>query len=63
MTFDLRGKEIEWDEVKEYLKEYVGDIYQIADTKAKANAAQGIPELIKIAGGKHFRPNTSKKAQ
>ena len=32
-----------------------------ANAKAKANAAQGIPELIEIAVGKHFRENTEAK--
>lgn len=68
-----------WDDVKAYLKEYVGEFYTIAETedvvfigndlpdeytgsrytyklkgtaaKAKANAAQGIPELLEIAVG------------
>lgn len=37
--------------------------YSIKGTnaKAKANAAQGIPELIEIAVGKHFRENTEAK--
>ena len=32
-----------------------------ATAKAKANAAQGLPEMIKIATGKHFRENNSEK--
>jgi hypothetical protein len=32
-----------------------------ANAKAKANASQGIPELLSIAKGKHFRENTAKK--
>jgi hypothetical protein len=31
------------------------------NAKAKANASQGIPELLNIAKGKHFRENTAKK--
>lgn len=89
---DIRFKgrrSINWDEVKEYLKRYVGDVYKILDTnnriyigadlpneysgsrytyslkgsaaKAKANAAQGIPELIEIATGEHYRENNKKK--
>lgn len=86
----FKGKRrVDWKDVREYLKKYVGDVYQIADTediifigsdlpseytgskytmslkggraKAKANAAQGIPELIEIAVGKYFRKNHSKK--
>ena len=80
----FKGKRsINWKDVREYLKNYIGDFYTIASTgdivyigldlpneysgskythsikgtnaKAKANAAQGIPELIEIAVGKHFR--------
>ncbi|MCR5430648.1 MAG: hypothetical protein K6E58_05420 [Eubacterium sp.] len=86
----FKGKRrIDWDDVKEYLKTYVGDIYKIVDSddfiyiggdlpdeytgseyskslrgaraKAKANAAQGIPEMIEIATGRFFRKNQSKK--
>ena len=32
-----------------------------ANAKAKANAAQGIPEMIEIATGKHFRENSGEK--
>ena len=79
----FKGKRrIDWDAVQEYLKQYVGEFYSIADSndvvyigadlpseysgsnyskqlrgtlaKAKANAAQGIPEMIEIAdNGKH----------
>ncbi len=80
---------VNWNDVKQYLKEYVGDFYTIAQTedviyigsdlpdeytgseytkslrggnaKAKANAAQGIPELLSIATGKYFRANKSTK--
>ena len=82
-------KSLNWDDVKDYLKEYVGDVYTIADSKdiiyigndlpdeytgseyteslrgakakAKANAAQGLPEILSIAKGKHFRVNKSDK--
>lgn len=86
----FKGKRsVNWKEVREYLKEYIGDFYTIAATgdvvyigsdlpreysgskytnsikganaKAKANAASGIPELIEIAVGKHFRQNQEDK--
>lgn len=86
----FKGKRsIDWDNVKEYLKMYVGEFYEIADTKdivyignelpdeytgskytyslrgsnakAKANASQGIPEMLEIAVGKHFRENKGDK--
>ena len=85
-----RGKRlVKWDEVKSYLENYVGEFYEITDTKdivyigkelpdeytgsrytyslkganakAKANASQGIPEMIKFAIGKHFRKNLGEK--
>lgn len=86
----FKGKKaINWDDVKAYLESYVGEFYEIADTKdivyigqdlpdeytgsrytyslkganakAKANASQGIPEMLKIAVGKHFRENSGEK--
>lgn len=86
----FKGKrQIDWNDVKDYLGQYVGEFYEIADTKdiiyigkdlpdeytgskythtlkgsnakAKANAAQGIPELLEIAEGKHFRENNAEK--
>lgn len=83
----FKGKrKVDWNDVKNYLKEYYGEIYKIADTndviyigndfsdeytgsrythklkgalaKAKANAAQGIPELLEIADNKRYRENT-----
>ena len=86
----FKGKRsIDWKEVRDYLKEYVGEFYTIAATgdviyigsdlpkeysgskytnslkgtnsKAKANAATGIPEMIEIAVGKHFRENHENK--
>lgn len=86
----FKGKrQVDWDDVKAYLEQYVGEFYEIADTKdvvyigkdlpdeytgskythklkggnakAKANAAQGIPELLEIATGRHFRVNTAEK--
>jgi len=45
--------------------EYAGSKYthsiKGSNAKAKANAAQGIPELIEIAIGKHFRENNEEK--
>ena len=45
--------------------EYSGSVYtkKLNGTvaKAKANAAQGIPELIEISVGKHFRENSGRK--
>ena len=86
----FKGKRsIEWTEVEEYLKQFVGKSYVIEDTndmiyigtdfpdeyahseyttflkganaKAKANAAQGVPELIEIATGMEYRENTKEK--
>ena len=79
----------DWDEVEEYLKEYIGEFYEIEETsekifisydfpdeyassdsrialkgavaKAKANAAQGIPELIQIASNEEYSENMKKK--
>ena len=86
----FKGKRsIDWNDVKNYLKEYIGDVYTIADTKeivyigsdlpdeytgseyteslrganakAKANAVQGLPEILSIAKGKYFRMNKTDK--
>ena len=86
----FKGKRsVDWNDVKEYLKEYVGEIYKVADgddiiyigtdlpdeytgsrythklkgtiAKAKANASQGIPELLEIADNKRYRENTDKR--
>lgn len=86
----FKGKRnVNWDEVKDYLKSYVDEFYEIADTndivyigndfpneytgskytyklkgaaaKAKANAAQGIPEMLEISTGKHYRENKEEK--
>ena len=74
---------VEWKDVKEYLKRYVGEVYQVlsaeeeiyigadfpneytgsaytytlkgANVKAKANAVQGIPEMIEIATGGNYK--------
>lgn len=86
----FKGKRnVEWKDVEQYLRRYVGEFYTVADTddvvyigadlpdeyahsvythrirganaKAKANATQGIPELIEIATGKHYEENRKKK--
>lgn len=86
----FKGKRtVNWEEVKRYLRTYVGMFYEIADTgdivhigkelpdeytgsrytyslkganaKAKANASQGIPEMLEIAAGKHFKENAGEK--
>lgn len=82
-------RSIKWNEVEDYLKDFVGCFYKIECTKdiiyigtefpdeytgskytyslrgtnakAKANAVQGIPEMLKIARGKYFRENKSGK--
>ena len=86
----FRGKRsVDWKDVREYLKEYVGEFYTIAATgdvifigsdlpkeysgskytnsikgtnaKAKANAVQGLPEMIEIATNGVFEENRKKK--
>lgn len=86
----FKGKRsIEWKDVEDYLKRFVGEFYKIADTediiyigsdlpdeyansnytyrlrgasaKAKANAVQGLPEIIEIAEGKKFEANLKSK--
>ena len=88
----FKGKrKINWEDVKRYLEQYVGEFYEIADSKdivyigkdlpdeytgskythqlkgtaakAKANAVQGIPEMLEIATGKHHRDNQGDKHQ
>ncbi len=88
----FKGRQvINWNDVENYLKQYVNEFYTIADTnevvyigadlpdeyahseytnilkganaKAKANAAQGLPELIEIATDVRFTPNTKTKHQ
>ena len=50
---------------KDFPDEYTGSQYTYklkgTQAKAKANAAQGIPELIEISKGKHFRENNAEK--
>ena len=86
----FKGKRsVEWAYAEKYLRQYVGDFYQIAETediiyigtdlpdeysgsnytkhikgtiaKAKANAAQAIPEMIEIATSKTFEDNKKNK--
>ena len=86
----FKGKRsVDWKDVRAYLKEYVGDFYEVASTgdviyigsdlpneysgskytnslrgtnaKAKANATQGIPEMIEIAMNRHYRENKETK--
>ena len=86
----FKGKrKIDWDEVESYLRQYIGDFYEVADThdivyigkdfpdeysgskdtarlygtsaKAKANAAQGIPQLIQTAVNKRYKENLAEK--
>ena len=86
----FKGKRsVDWNDVKAYLEEYVGEIYTIAEesdmiyigtdlpdeytgsrythklkgtiAKAKANASQGIPELLEIADNKRYRENKDKR--
>lgn len=92
MINDIRFKgrqNINWNEVEQYLKRYVGEFVKIAESKefiyigndlpdeytgsnytaklkgtlakAKANSAQGIPEMIEIAENKRFRRNFVEK--
>ena len=80
----FRGKrKINWSEVEEYIKQYIGSFFEIAESgdvvyigkdfpdeysgsedsarlqgtlaKAKANAAQGIPQLIENASNKRYK--------
>lgn len=50
---------------KDLPDEYAGSKYTYslmgANAKAKANAVQGLPELLEIAKGKHYRENSGKK--
>lgn len=86
----FKGKRsVDWKDVEAYLKQYVGEIYAIEDTrdmvyigkdlpdeyahskytkilkgtnaKAKANATQGLPEIIEIAVGKAYKRNFKDK--
>ena len=86
----FRGKSWnEWDEIEEYLRQYVGECYEILETSekifvgddfpdeyvgsnytaklwpdknfVKANASQGIPELIEISTKEDSTNNTKSK--
>lgn len=86
----FKGKRrINWKDVEDYLQEYIGEFYEIAETgdivyigkdlpeeytwskstkelkgtnaKAKANATQGLPELIQIARDKKHKDNQKDK--
>ena len=50
---------------KDFPDEYTGskDTYKLKGTlaKAKANAAQGIPEMVEVATGKSYRENNGEK--
>ena len=85
----FKGKREEWKLIESYLKDYIGEFYEIEETsekvfiskdfpdefansesrialkvavaKAKANASQAIPELIRIATNERYSANTKKK--
>ena len=85
----FKGKRAEWSLVEQFLKEYVGEFYEIEETsdkvyiskdfpdeyansesrialkgavaKAKANASQAIPELVRIATNPRHSENTKNK--
>lgn len=86
----FKGKRnIDWNEVEQYLKQYVGEFVEIAESKqivyigsdlpdeyagsnytaklrgalakAKANAAQGLPEIVEIAQNRRFQENLESK--
>lgn len=89
-AIQFKGKRgVNWNSVEEYLKQFVGEIYEIADSnemvyigsdlpdeyahskytailkgtiaKAKANASQGIPEMVDIASNKVIEKNRKVK--
>lgn len=86
----FKGKRgIKWKDVEQYLKQYVGEWFTVAESKeiiyigsdlpdeytnsnythrlkgasakAKANAVQGLPEIIEIASNKLFEKNRKDK--
>ena len=91
LTNDIRfkGKRSEWKDVELYLKEYIGEFYEIEETcdkvfiskdfpdeyansksrialkgavsKAKANAALAIPEIVQIACNRRYSENVKQK--
>lgn len=88
IRFKVKGRD-DWKAVEEYLKEYIGEFYEIEETsekinistdfpdeyassesrialkgaaaKAKANATQAIPELIRIAVNPKHEANQKEK--
>ncbi len=82
-------RNIEWNNVENYLKQYIGEVYSVvmtdeyvhigqdlpdeyahsnytkilkgANAKAKANAVQGLPEIIHIAYGRQHEDNHKEK--
>ncbi|MCD7865727.1 MAG: hypothetical protein LUG54_06875 [Clostridiales bacterium] len=84
-------RNVNWNDVEAYLKQYVGEFFTIAATneivyigadlpdeythsnytrilkganaKAKANAVQGLPEMIQIASGRCYEENKKEKHQ
>ena len=62
----FKGKRsVDWQEVEEYLKSFIGKLYtktlKGTVAKAKANAVQGLPELIEIATEREFEENKKRK--
>ena len=85
----FKGRKIDWNLVKDYLKRFVGDCYEVeqssekiyiggklpdeytgsesrislkkVEAKAKANVAQGIPELIETATNPIWEENKKLK--
>lgn len=85
----FKGKRSEWKDVELYLKEYIGEFYEIEETcdkvfiskdfpdeyansksritlkgavsKAKANAALAIPEIVQIACNRRYSENVKQK--
>ena len=86
----FKGRQnIDWIEVEDYLKRYIGEIIEVADTsdviyigndfpdeytgskytarlkgtlaKAKANMAQGVPQIVEIASNRRFKNNLDEK--
>lgn len=58
---DIDGNNIGDDLPSEYSGSKYTHSIKGTNAKAKANAAQGIPEMIEIALGKHFRENKESK--
>jgi len=82
-------RQINWEDVEEYISRYIDEFYEIAATKdlvyigkdlpdeyansqytehirgvnakAKANAAQGLPEMLEIASNKQYERNNKLK--